>query len=103
MFTILGKIGYPLFDIEIAGSKTSLNFFVPYFNNNSIQASKAPGTTADRRPLPGIISKSMLLKKDKLALFGATPCPQITSGSLLKGDKIIGTSPPGPFKCGSTT
>ena len=39
----------------------------------------------------------------KVADCGATPCPHITIGSLLLGAKIKGTSPPGPFKCGSTT
>src|SRR4051812_7419905 len=38
-----------------------------------------------------------------VAAFGATPCPHITSGrELLASYKMIGTSPPGPFRCGST-
>src|SRR5664279_4216817 len=39
-----------------------------------------------------------------VARAGAGPCPQITSvRPRLVSWTMIGTSPPGPFKCGSTT
>src|SRR5215470_19381423 len=39
-----------------------------------------------------------------VAAVGAGPCPQITSGrSLRTSNRITGTSPPGPLRCGSTT
>jgi hypothetical protein len=39
-----------------------------------------------------------------VAPAGAGPCPQITSVRLrLTSWTMIGTSPPGPFRCGSTT
>src|SRR6202049_3420085 len=39
-----------------------------------------------------------------VALDGAGPWPQITSvRALLVSSQRIGTSPPGPFRCGSTT
>ena len=34
---------------------------------------------------------------------GATPWPHRASGSPRSTDKTAGTSPPGPFRCGSTT
>ena len=89
--------------MPIEGSNTSLNDIVPKFNNNNIQASKAPGTTAGNKPLPGTIFNPRSLKLFKVANSGATPWPHITIGSLFFGAKINGTSPPGPFKWGSTT
>src|SRR5471030_1935870 len=39
-----------------------------------------------------------------VAAAGAGPCPQITSTLPLRTScTITGTSPPGPFRCGSTT
>src|SRR5215831_9993650 len=39
-----------------------------------------------------------------VAAAGAGPCPQITSTLPLRTSwRMTGTSPPGPFKCGSTT
>src|ERR1700756_369415 len=39
-----------------------------------------------------------------VAPAGAGPCPQITSGLPLRvSNRITGTSPPGPLRCGSTT
>ena len=39
-----------------------------------------------------------------VAAAGATPWPQITSVAWRRAScRMIGTSPPGPFKCGSTT
>src|SRR6516225_2550407 len=39
-----------------------------------------------------------------VALAGAGPCPQITSFRRLRTSlRMIGTSPPGPLRCGSTT
>src|SRR5207248_6436472 len=34
---------------------------------------------------------------------GAGPCAQSTTGSEPAGQRIAGRSPPGPFRCGSTT
>ena len=59
--------------MPIEGSNTSLNDIVPKFNNNNIQASKAPGTTAGNKPLPGTIFKPRSLKLFKVANSGATP------------------------------
>src|SRR3546814_33923 len=67
------------------------------------QAPKAPGTVAGNRPMPGSKSKPLSRKKDGVAKAGATPCPQRTrmrfSDSL---HSMMGASPPGPFRCGST-
>src|SRR3546814_3010658 len=67
------------------------------------QAPKAPGTVAGNRPMPGTKSKPLSRKKDGVAKAGATPCPQRTrmrfSDSL---HSMMGASPPGPFRCGST-
>ena len=39
-----------------------------------------------------------------VAFAGAGPCPHRTVGRPLSaGAKMIGTSPPGPLRCGSTT
>src|ERR671919_1399393 len=39
-----------------------------------------------------------------VAARGATPCPQMTSGASRPAlCRMIGRSPPGPFRCGSTT
>ena len=59
--------------MPIDGSKTSLNDMVPKFNNNNIQASKAPGTTAGNKPLPGTIFNPRSLKFFNVACSGATP------------------------------
>src|SRR5215831_8668938 len=38
-----------------------------------------------------------------VAARGATPCAQRTTGSRPAGQSSAGRSPPGPFRCGSTT
>ena len=98
VLTIFGTSGNPFVAIPIAGSITSLIDIVPYLSSRSIHASKAPGTTAGNKPLPGTIFKLRSLKVFKVASSGATPCPHITIGSLLLGARIRGTSPPGPFR-----
>ncbi len=76
---------------------------VPWSRRSSIQAPKAPGTTAGRRPRPGIRVRPMPRNRSTEAAAGATPWPQSTMGrSAPAGIRMIGTSPPGPFRCGST-
>ncbi len=76
---------------------------VPWSRSSSIQASKAPGTTAGRKPVPGMRLTPISRSRAMLAAAGATPWPQITVGrSAPAGIRMIGTSPPGPFRCGST-
>jgi hypothetical protein len=54
----------------------------------------ATGASADGGQITGTL----------VAPAGAGPCPQTTRGSPdFASSSITGTSPPGPFKCGSTT
>ena len=53
---------------------------------------------------PGSSSCPSSRKRSIVAAAGATPWPQSASGSPRSADqKTAGTSPPGPFRCGSTT
>ena len=77
---------------------------MPKSRSSSSQPPNAPGTQAASRPVPGIRSWPSSRKRSIVAAAGATPCPQSTSGSPRSADqKTAGTSPPGPFRCGSTT
>jgi len=59
---------------------------------------------AARTPVPGISSCPRSRNRSILAAAGATPWPQSASGSPRSADqKTADTSPPGPFRCGSTT
>ena len=79
---MLGTNGNPFIAIEIAGSKTSLSFFVPYFNNKSIQASKAPGTKMKEDSYIGSYMHSELAGKKV-----SNPSLVKYYGPLLKGFK----------------
>ena len=88
----------------MAGSSTSHRPSVPWSRNITIQASKAPGTTAASNPVPGIASRSRSANASIVAAFGATPWPQITRVHRRSASRrMIGTSPPGPLRWGSTT
>ena len=68
------------------------------------QPSNAPGTTAGRRPLPGMDESPSARNASMVAAAGAGPWPQSTrTPSSLAAWKIAGSSPPGPFRCGSAT
>src|SRR5690606_25645809 len=88
----------------MAGSSTSRTDMVPYCSSSSIQAPNAPGTTAGSRPVPGITSSPNSRSFSTEAAAGATPWPEMASTACFSSDQTrIGTSPPGPFRCGSTT
>ena len=77
---------------------------MPCSASRCIQASNAPGTHAASTPVPGTSSWPSSRKRSIEAAAGATPWPQTTNGSPRAADQaMIGTSPPGPFMCGSTT
>src|SRR5690606_20658800 len=88
----------------MAGSSTSRGDMVPCCSSSSIQAPNAPGTTAGSRPVPGITSRPSSRSFSTDAALGATPWPEMASTACFSSDQTrIGTSPPGPFRCGSTT
>ena len=83
---------------------TSANSIVPQSRSISIQASKAPGTTAGSSPVPGIRSSPSSANFSGVAAVGDTPWPQITCcRPAFASWMMIGASPPGPFRCGSAT
>ena len=88
----------------MAGSSTSRSRSVPWSRSSSIQAPKAPGTQAASSPVPGIRSRPRSANRPMVAAAGTGPCPLTTSTRPWPaGAARIGTSPPGPFRCGSTT
>ena len=77
---------------------------VPYRESNSIQVPKAAGTHAASRPVPGTRSRPRSSNAASVAAPGAVPWPSSTNGwSAAASNPMTGTSPPGPFRCGSTT
>ena len=88
----------------MAGSRTVASGRDPWSRSSSSQASTAPGTAAARGPEPGTWSRPMAANASGVAAAGAGPCPHSTRGV---GSAAVATragrSPPGPFRCGSTT
>src|SRR5205807_8366855 len=63
-----------------------------------------PGTQAASSPLPGTRSSPRSANASGVAAAGAVPCPHSTKVSPRPAWwAMTGTSPPGPFRCGSTT
>ena len=68
-----------------------------------MKESKHPGTHGASRPVPGMRSRPSSPKRAMVAAIGAGPWPQITSARpRFASWTMIGTSPPGPLRCGST-
>ncbi len=77
---------------------------MPYSRSSSSQPPNAPGTHAASSPLPGTRSSPRPAYASTVAAAGAVPCPQTTNVSPRRAScPMTGTSPPGPFRCGSTT
>ena len=73
-------------------------------SSSRIQVPNAAGTVAASRPLPGTRSSPSAVYTSIVAAAGATPWPSSTNTpSPAASYPITGTSPPGPFRCGSTT
>src|ERR1700693_4883782 len=101
---IAATIGYPPVAYSIAYWRTSRKRNVPCSLSSISQAPKAPGTHAASRPVPGMSSSPSSLKRLMLAALGAGPWPQMTSTVARRASqRMIGRSPPGPFRWGSTT
>ena len=67
-------------------------------------ASNAPGTVAGSSPVPGTSCRPSARKASMLAFAGAVPCPHSTRARRSFAlQRMSGTSPPGLFRCGSTT
>ena len=87
----------------MAGASTSRSRMDPCSSRSRVQAPNAPGTTAGTSPVPGILSTPIAFMRAMVAALGAVPWPHSTRGrSRPAGCTMIGTSPPGPFRCGST-
>src|SRR5947209_1798781 len=68
------------------------------------QPPNAPGTTAASGPVPGTSERpSSSRYRSIVAARGAVPWAQRTTASRPAGQRSAGRSPPGPFRCGSTT
>src|SRR4051794_34929924 len=88
----------------MAGASTSASPIVPNRSSRVSHASKAPGTQAARCPVPGTRSRPRSANRSGVAAAGAGPWPATTTRSLEPATRTsIGTSPPGPLRCGSTT
>ena len=83
--------------------RTSRSDIVPWSRSRASQPPNAPGTTAASGPVPGTRSRpSVAVALDRRGPRRG-PCPHSTTGSPPAGQRIAGRSPPGPFRCGSTT
>src|SRR5499427_5579067 len=76
----------------------------PCSASSSIQVPNAAGTQAASSPLPGTRSSPSAVNDATVAACGAGPWPSSTKTSPRPASyPMTGTSPPGPFRCGSTT
>ena len=88
----------------MAGASTSASGQLPWSRSTVSQALKAAGTVAGSKPMPGTCSNPRLRKALADAAAGATPWPRTDSIRRSRSlHSSIGTSPPGPLRCGSTT